>query len=147
MSSKVVYESESPKTQSIEAVKALMDWRNIVANSLPAEVNLGSTVLVLSQKKDAYYTVTAKGCSCPAATYRPGEPCKHRARLFPDGQPARAALPCSASRSSSGQESPAQAYQRKQRELRALAKASLAEPVDPLPRIGGSFKPFLEEVA
>jgi hypothetical protein len=38
-------------------------------------------VLVLSNKKDAYYTVTATACSCPSATYRGGA-CKHQRKYF-----------------------------------------------------------------
>jgi hypothetical protein len=40
-------------------------------------------VLVLSNKKDAYYTVTSRACSCPAATYNPGKSCKHSRKYFP----------------------------------------------------------------
>jgi len=44
-------------------------------------------VLVLSNKKDAFYTVTAKACSCPAQTFSPGQACKHMRKHFP--QPVR----------------------------------------------------------
>ncbi len=44
-------------------------------------------VLVLSNKKDAYYVVTPKACSRPAATYHPGQDCKHQRKHFP--QPVR----------------------------------------------------------
>jgi len=50
-------------------------------------------VLVLSNKKNAYYTVTAKACSCPAATYHQG-PCKHQRKHFgvsPPTSPRRCA--------------------------------------------------------
>jgi hypothetical protein len=40
-------------------------------------------VLVLSNKKDSYYVVTPAKCSCPAATYHPGQPCKHQRKHFP----------------------------------------------------------------
>ena len=40
-------------------------------------------MLVLSNKKDAYYTVTSRACSCPAATYNPGKSCKHSRKYFP----------------------------------------------------------------
>ena len=70
---------ESPKTQSIDAVKALLAFKKVACNPLPQEVSLddGRLVLVLNNKKDAYYVVTPMGCSCPAATYHPGKPCKH----------------------------------------------------------------------
>ena len=41
----------------------------------------GEMVLVLNNKKDAYYVVTPTTCSCPAATYHAG-PCKHQRKYF-----------------------------------------------------------------
>ena len=84
---------ESPKTQSIDAVKALLAFKKVACNPLPQEVSLddGRLVLVLSNKKDAYYVVTPMGCSCPAATYHPGQPCKHSRKYFP--QPKTAEVP------------------------------------------------------
>jgi len=93
---------ESPKTQSIDAVKALLAFKKVACNPLPQEVSLddGRLVLVLNNKKDAYYVVTPTGCSCPAATYHPGQPCKHSRKYFPQPNPAeeptidlRASLP------------------------------------------------------
>jgi hypothetical protein len=68
-----------PITQSVDAVKALLSFKKVASDPLPKEVSLdgGRLVLVLSNKKDAFYTVTARACSCPAATYNPGKPCKH----------------------------------------------------------------------
>ena len=88
---KLIYQLESPKTQSIDAVKALLAFKKVASNPLPQEVSLdcGRLVLVLSNKKDAFYTVTARACSCPAATYSPGKPCKHSRKYFP--QPKREA--------------------------------------------------------
>jgi len=76
---KLVYQVESPKTQSTDAVKTLLAYKKVASDPLPQEVSLdgGRLVLVLSNKKDAYYTVTSRACSCPAATYNPGKPCKH----------------------------------------------------------------------
>jgi len=78
---------ESPKTQSAEAIKSLLTWKKVSCDPLPEFVEMGEgdnrLVLVLSNKKDAYYTVTAKGCSCPAATYHPGTRCKHSKKYFP----------------------------------------------------------------
>ena len=93
---------ESPKTQSIDAVKALLAFKKVACNPLPQEVSLddGRLVLVLNNKKDAYYVVTPMGCSCPAATYHPGQPCKHSRKYFPPPKPVeepiidlRASLP------------------------------------------------------
>ena len=85
---------ESPKTQSIDAVKALLAFKKVACNPLPQEVSLddGRLVLVLSNKKDAYYVVTPTGCSCPAATYHPGQPCKHSRKYFPQPQKSRVEL-------------------------------------------------------
>jgi hypothetical protein len=81
-----------PKTQSIDAVKALLSFKKVASDPLPNEVSLdgGRLVMVLSNKKDAFYTVTDRACSCPAATYHHG-PCKHQRKYFP--QPKREAEP------------------------------------------------------
>jgi hypothetical protein len=44
-------------------------------------------VLVLNNRKDAYYVTTPRSCSCPSANYRPGQLCKHARKYFP--QPKR----------------------------------------------------------
>jgi hypothetical protein len=88
---KLVYQVESPKTQSIDAVKALLAFKKVASDPLPQEVSLdgGRLVLVLNNKKDAYYVTSPKSCSCPAATYHPGTRCKHQRKYFP--QPKREA--------------------------------------------------------
>jgi len=87
MEGKTLLASGSPTTQRIDAVKALLAWKKVSSDPLPDFVELGEgnhrLVLVLSSKKDAYYTVTSKGCSCPSATYRPGMACKHQRKYFP----------------------------------------------------------------
>ena len=85
MREKLIYENETPKTQSVEAVKALLAFVGRGSDPLPSEISLqdGCVVLVLSNKKDAYYCVTAKACSCPSAMYRPGKSCKHQRKYFP----------------------------------------------------------------
>ena len=77
-----------PITQSVEAVKVLLAWKKIASDPLPADVSMdnGRLVLVLSNKKDVYYIVTPTKCSCPAATYHPGQPCKHQRKHFPQEQ-------------------------------------------------------------
>ena len=57
---------------------------------MPSDVTLdnGRMVLVLSNKKDCYYVVTQKACSCPAATYHRG-PCKHHRKYFPQQETAK----------------------------------------------------------
>jgi hypothetical protein len=84
MSEKTLFEMQNPVTQSIDAVKALLTWRGRGTDPMPSTlefVNEGEgsrLVLVLSNKKDSYYVVTSTKCSCPAATYHPGQPCKHQ---------------------------------------------------------------------
>ena len=78
-----------PISQSVDAVKALLTWKGHPVDPLPADLSMdnGRLVLVLSNKKDVYYTTTTKACSCPSATYHPGQPCKHRRRYFPQAVP------------------------------------------------------------
>jgi len=88
---KLVYQVESPKTQSVAAVKALLAFKKVACNPLPQEVSLddGRLVLVLSNKKDAYYVTTSRTCSCPSAVYHPGQRCKHSLKHFPEQQTAK----------------------------------------------------------
>ena len=90
MSGKNLLEGRTgPITQSVEAVKALLTWRGRGTDPMPSTlefVNEGEgsrLVLVLSNKKDSYYVVTPDKCSCLAATYHPGQPCKHQRKHFP----------------------------------------------------------------
>ena len=95
MSGKNLLEGRTgPITQSVDAVKALLSWKKIASDPLPADLSLdnGRLVLVLSNKKDVYYTVTPTKCSCPAATYHPGQPCKHQRKHFPGPQKSREEL-------------------------------------------------------
>ena len=80
----------SPVTQAAASVKQLIAYHN--HGQPPVEMPdfyrlSGEMVLVLNNKKDAYYVTTPKSCSCPAATYHPGQPCKHSRKYFP--QPKR----------------------------------------------------------
>jgi len=77
MEGKTLLASGSPITQSIDAVKTLLAYAGRASDPLPTDVSFdnGRLVLVLNNKKDAYYTVTAKACSCPSAIYRHNGPC------------------------------------------------------------------------
>jgi hypothetical protein len=85
MVGKVIFDG-SVKTQSVKSVKVLLAWKGSGSDPLPEFVEMGCEagrlVLVLSNKKDVYYVVTPKACSCPSQTYR-GGPCKHMRRYFP----------------------------------------------------------------
>jgi hypothetical protein len=73
-----------PVTQSLEAVKNLLAFVGRASNPLPSDVSLdnGRLVLILSNKKDAYYTCTAAKCSCPGNQFRHN--CKHMRKYFPE---------------------------------------------------------------
>jgi hypothetical protein len=75
---------EAPVTQSTAAIVELLNFLGKTSNPLPEAVELQSMALVLSNKKDVFYTTTANSCSCPAASYRPGQKCKHQRRYFPE---------------------------------------------------------------
>lgn len=78
--------SLGPVTQSPDAVKQLIAYHNHgqEPQEMPDFYRLtGEMVLVQNNKKDAYYVTTPKSCSCPSATYRPGSPCKHQRKYFP----------------------------------------------------------------
>jgi hypothetical protein len=78
--------AEKPQTQTVDAVKSLLSWRGRAADPLPSFIEMGKEesrlVLVLSNKKDAYYVVTQKECSCPAHNWHPGQRCKHQRKFF-----------------------------------------------------------------
>ena len=94
MEGKTLLASGSPITQSIDAVKSLLAYMGRASDPLPTDVSFdnGRLVLVLNNKKDAYYTVTAKACSCPSAIYRHNGPCKHQRKYFPQPKKSREEL-------------------------------------------------------
>lgn len=66
-------------TQDVSAVEALAAFLNKPIDS--GVLDLGNVKMVQSNKKDVFYTVTAKECSCPSFQYR-GGPCKHIRKHF-----------------------------------------------------------------
>lgn len=69
----------APVTRSLDEVRQLL----AKAKNPPVSIALNQEeILVLNAKRDAYYTVTPRGCSCPASVYFQG-PCKHRRKYFP----------------------------------------------------------------
>ena len=87
-------------TQSVDVIKSLLAYVGRASDPMPSVVSLdnGRMVLVLSNKKDAYYITTATKCSCPAASYHHG-PCKHIRKYFP--QPVAATPVATASEAGS----------------------------------------------
>ncbi len=82
MAERIILNVETPKTQTVESVKAFLKWRGRVIDPLPVYVELaGGVRLTRSKKGDAYYTTTSRDCSCPARAYNPGSPCKHMQAL------------------------------------------------------------------
>jgi hypothetical protein len=76
---------EKPTTQTVEAVKSLLAYVGRGCDPLPSDVSLdnGRLVLILSNKRDCFYVVTERACSCPANTWHPNQPCKHQRKFFP----------------------------------------------------------------
>jgi hypothetical protein len=81
MNGKTLIQMQNPVTQKTDAVEALAVYLNKTIEA--GVLDLGATKLIKSNKGDAFYTVTAKACSCPAATYHPDQPCKHQRKHFP----------------------------------------------------------------
>ena len=71
--------------QSTKAVVSLLKYLGKPIDPLPQTVDLPGMVLVLNNKRDAYYTTSESSCSCPSAAYRPGQRCKHQRKHFPQG--------------------------------------------------------------
>ena len=90
MSGKILFNVSSPVTQKPEAVEALAAYLNKPIEA--GVLDLGSAKLVKSNKGDAFYTVTAKACSCPAAAYHSGMACKHQRKYFPQPKKSREEL-------------------------------------------------------
>jgi hypothetical protein len=83
MGTKSLLDSGSPVTQSIEAVAALLSWRKMPTSPMPDHIELlGKVFLVLSGKRDVYYTTTQQACSCPWQVYNPSKRCKHQRKFF-----------------------------------------------------------------
>ena len=134
----------SPESQSIDAVKALIAFYNHGEEpaEMPAFYRLsGEMVLVLSNKKDSYYVVTAKACSCPSFTYR-GGPCKHQRMYFAESKPHGQSLAQTLEEHASNLYKMPASYQRMVRMAREEAEA---EPMSLIHK--GGFKPCLPEEA
>jgi hypothetical protein len=81
--SKTILNIETPKTQSIDAVKLLLAFVGRASDPMPIYVELkGGVRLTRSKKGDCFYTTTPTDCSCKARTFNPGTPCKHMKALL-----------------------------------------------------------------
>ena len=139
---------EKPQTQTVAAVKSLLAWSGRASDPLPSFVELGKEesrlVLVLSNKKDCFYVVTAKDCSCPARNWHPGQPCKHQRKYFAEEShnPARQTMAETLEQAEANL--PRMPYRYRQM-VKAAREAAEAEPSDIIPH--KPFKPFIEDVA
>ena len=80
----MLLEYVDPETQSVDAVVELLKFLGRPSCPLPESVDLGSLMLVLSNKRDVYYATTRNSCSCPSAFYIHGQRCKHQRVYFPE---------------------------------------------------------------
>jgi len=88
MSGKVLYDGgEGPKTQSIEAVKNLIEYlTGAKCQELPTIFKLShGWQLTRSSKGDCYYMSSKEACSCPGFFYR--RTCRHVKALRDEEQP------------------------------------------------------------
>ena len=130
---------KKPQTQTVEAVKALLSWRGRASDPLPEFVEMGERdsrlVLVLSNKRDAYYTTTAQDCSCPAHNWHPGQRCKHQRKYFAEQAIHKQSMADTLEEAERNLPRMPCQYQRM---VRAAREAAEAEPLE----LGGDHKPF-----
>jgi hypothetical protein len=80
MSERTIFEGGAKTTQESQAVEALAAYLNKPIQD--GVLDLGNVKLVRSNRGDAFYVVSATGCSCPAAFYNHSGPCKHQRKHF-----------------------------------------------------------------
>jgi hypothetical protein len=135
---RTLLDSGSLATQDIAAVSELLRCLGRPQDPLPEVIDLGSAKLVESNKRDVYYTVTAKECSCPSFTYR-GGPCKHQRKHFGEDKRRGQTLAETLEEHDRNIHRMPKSYQRMVRDAREDAEA---EPLEMINR--GGFKPVLE---
>lgn len=131
-------DSGSPLTQSLSAVIGLLNSLGRPTEPLPEVVDLGTVKLVLSNKGDVFYCVTAKECSCPSFIYR-GGPCKHQRKHFAEDKRRDQTIAETLEEHDRNLPRMPKNYQRM---VRAAREDAEAEPLELFSR--GGFKPFLE---
>ena len=142
MAARTIINVEKPQTQTVEAVKTLLAWKGHPTNELPTDVSLenGRMVLVLSNKKDAYYVVTAKECSCPAHNWHPGQRCKHQRKYFAEQATHKQSMADTLEQAE--RNLPRMPYQY-QRMVKAAREAAEVDSDSIMPRT--PFRPFIED--
>ena len=137
---------EKPITQTVEAVKALLSWRGRAADPLPEFVEMGEgdsrLVLVLSNKRDCYYTTTARDCSCPAHNWHPNQRCKHQRKYFAEQTIHKQSMADTLVQAERNLPRMPYQYQRMVRAAREEAEADALLDLDPEKK---PFRPFIED--
>ena len=143
---KTILNIEKPQTQTVEAVKALLTWRGRASDPLPEYVEMGEgerrLVLVLSNKKDAYYTTTARECSCPAHNWHPNQRCKHQRKHFAEQAIHKQNMADTLEQAERNLPRMPYQYQRMVRAAREEAEADALLELDPDRK---PFRPFIED--
>ena len=143
---KTILNIEKPQTQTVEAVKALLTWRGRASDPLPEYVEMGEgerrLVLVLSNKKDAYYTTTARECSCPAHNWHPNQRCKHQRKHFAEQAIHKQSMAETLEQAERNLPRMPYQYQRMVQAAREAAEADGLLELDPDRK---PFRPFIED--
>ena len=147
MERRILVSAEKPQTQCVDAIKALLSWRGRASDPLPSFIEMGEgesrLVLVLSNKKDCFYVVTDRECSCPAHSWHPGQRCKHQRKYFAEEQTTtRQSMAATLEQAEANLSKMPYQYQRM---VKAAREAAEAEPSDIIPH--KPFKPFIEDEA
>lgn len=129
MAGRILFQGVAMTTQEPQAVEALAAYLNKPVQD--GVLDLGDVKLVRSNRGDAFYVVSATGCSCPSAFYNHGGPCKHQRKYFVQPKKSQAELDAESDAELSQMIGP-----------KKLARA----PDEPLFKRGG-FRPCLPEEA
>jgi len=147
MSGKQILNVEKPQTQTVKAVCGLLAWKGRSSNPLPEYVEMGEgdsrLVLVLSNKRDAYYTTTARECSCPAHNWHPNQRCKHQRKYFPEAATiTRQSMAATLEQAEANLSKMPYQYRRMVQAARDEAEADSLLDLDPERK---PFRPFIED--
>ena len=148
MNGKTIIDISKPTTQSIEGVKSLLSWRGRASDPLPSFIEMGEgdsrLVLVLSNKKDCFYVVTQKDCSCPAHNWHPGQRCKHQRKYFAEQTIHKQSMAETLRQADENLHKMPYQYRRMVQAARDEAEADALLELDPDRK---PFRPFIEDEA
>lgn len=135
----MLLKSIPPETQCVDTVVELLRFLGKPTNPLPEAVQLTGMVLVLSSRRDSYYVVTPKACTCPSFIYR-GGPCKHQRKYFAESKPRGQTLADTLEEHDRNLHKMPKSYQRM---VRAAREEAEAEPLELIHK--GGFRPVLPD--